>query len=274
MGDAPSRGLCSCNQAHLDPRVRTVPGTPIEPEALICVPLIARGQIKGALNIYREGDGVAFSETEFEIAKRFGDAAALALDNAEIRERLEHQAPHRLADRPLQPQRLLRAAAPVAAGVEPHAQAAGGAHARHRRLQARQRRARPRRRRRAAALPRRGACARSSGRTTSICRLGGEEFAVVMDGCGRRGCGARRRARAEPAGGGRLPGHRPDDRLGRARPRARARHEPTRAGGVRGGRDDDGEGAGQEPGRPLRRGRGAAARCAGRSSGTCARSRT
>jgi len=81
-----------CNQAHLDPRVRTVPGTPLEPEALICVPLIARGQIKGALNIYREGDGVAFSETEFEIAKRFGDAAALALDNAEIRERLEHQA--------------------------------------------------------------------------------------------------------------------------------------------------------------------------------------
>ena len=81
-----------CNQAHLDPRVRTVPGTPMEPEALICVPLIARGQIKGALNIYREGDAVAFSETEFEIAKRFGDAAALALDNAEIRERLEHQA--------------------------------------------------------------------------------------------------------------------------------------------------------------------------------------
>ncbi|HEY1565248.1 MAG TPA: HD domain-containing phosphohydrolase [Gaiellaceae bacterium] len=80
------------NQAHLDPRVRTVPGTPTEPEALICVPLIARGQIKGALNIYREGEGVAFSEMEFELAKRFGDAAALALDNAESRARLEHQA--------------------------------------------------------------------------------------------------------------------------------------------------------------------------------------
>ena len=80
------------NQAHLDPRVRTVPGTPLEPEALICIPLNARGRIKGALNIYREGDAVAFSEMEFEIAKRFGDAAALALDNAEIRARLEHQA--------------------------------------------------------------------------------------------------------------------------------------------------------------------------------------
>jgi len=80
------------NQAHLDPRVRTVPGTPMDPEALICVPLIARGRIKGALNIYREGDGVGFIETEFEVAKRFGDAAALALDNAESRARLEHQA--------------------------------------------------------------------------------------------------------------------------------------------------------------------------------------
>ncbi|HEU5476586.1 MAG TPA: diguanylate cyclase [Gaiellaceae bacterium] len=80
------------NQAHLDPRVRTVPGTPTEPEALICVPLIARGQIKGALNLYREGEAVAFSEMEFELAKRFGDAAALALDNAESRAQLEHQA--------------------------------------------------------------------------------------------------------------------------------------------------------------------------------------
>src|SRR6476620_12236543 len=64
----------------------------MDPEALICVPLIARGSIKGALNIYREGEAVAFSETEFEVAKRFGDAAALALDNAESRARLEHQA--------------------------------------------------------------------------------------------------------------------------------------------------------------------------------------
>jgi len=89
---ARNREAVLSNQAHLDPRVRTVPGTPLEPEALICVPLIARGQIKGALNIYREGDAVAFSEMEFEMAKRFGDAAALALDNAEGRAQLEHQA--------------------------------------------------------------------------------------------------------------------------------------------------------------------------------------
>ena len=81
------------NQAHLDPRTSTVPGTPEdEPEALITIPLVARDSIKGALNIYRLGDDASFDDDEFELAKRFGDAAALALDNAQIRARLEHQA--------------------------------------------------------------------------------------------------------------------------------------------------------------------------------------
>ena len=33
------------NQAHLDPRVVNIPGTPVEPEALITIPLIARGAL-------------------------------------------------------------------------------------------------------------------------------------------------------------------------------------------------------------------------------------
>jgi diguanylate cyclase (GGDEF)-like protein len=81
------------NQAHLDPRTATVAGTPPdEPEAMITIPLIARDSIKGALNIYRLGEEARFDDDEFELAKRFGDAAALALDNAQIRARLEHQA--------------------------------------------------------------------------------------------------------------------------------------------------------------------------------------
>ena len=80
------------NQAHLDPRVRFVPGTPVEPEALIVVPLVARGMLKGTLNVYRIGEDASFTDQEFELATRFGDAAALALDNAHIRARLEHQA--------------------------------------------------------------------------------------------------------------------------------------------------------------------------------------
>jgi len=81
------------NDAHLDPRVKTVPGTPEdEPESLISVPLVARGAVKGALNVYRLGPGARFTEEEFELAKRFGDAAALALDNAQVRAVLELQA--------------------------------------------------------------------------------------------------------------------------------------------------------------------------------------
>jgi diguanylate cyclase (GGDEF)-like protein len=80
------------NQAHLDPRVRTIPGTPLEPEALISIPLVARSQIKGVFNLYRSGVDVGFADDEFELAKRFADAAALAIDNAQIRARLEHQA--------------------------------------------------------------------------------------------------------------------------------------------------------------------------------------
>jgi diguanylate cyclase (GGDEF)-like protein len=78
---------------HLDPRAELVPGTPEdEPEALISVPLVARGRLKGALNVYRLGETASFTHEEFEIAERFADAAALALDNAETHARLEHQA--------------------------------------------------------------------------------------------------------------------------------------------------------------------------------------
>jgi diguanylate cyclase (GGDEF)-like protein len=81
------------NQAHLDPRTKTVPGTPAdEPEALITIPLIARDLVKGTLNMYRLGEDASFEDEEFELACRFADAAALALDNAQIRAQLEFQA--------------------------------------------------------------------------------------------------------------------------------------------------------------------------------------
>jgi diguanylate cyclase (GGDEF)-like protein len=77
------------NHAHLDPRGKTVAGTPEEPEAMISVPLVARGSIKGALNIFRLGEEGSFTYEDFELATRFGDAAALALDNAQRRTQLE-----------------------------------------------------------------------------------------------------------------------------------------------------------------------------------------
>src|SRR5918912_1183389 len=79
--------------AHTDPRRKTVPGTPAdEPEALVCIPLVARARVNGALNIYRLGETPSVTDEEFELAQRFGDAVALALDNARTRTQLELQA--------------------------------------------------------------------------------------------------------------------------------------------------------------------------------------
>jgi diguanylate cyclase (GGDEF)-like protein len=79
------------NRAELDPRVRFVADTMPDPESLIVVPFVARGRLKGTLNIYRSGFQ-EFTEDEFTLAVRFGDAAALAIDNAHIRASLERQA--------------------------------------------------------------------------------------------------------------------------------------------------------------------------------------
>jgi len=80
------------NQAHRDPHGEIVPGTIRKPESLMSIPLIARGACVGALNIYRAGADVHFTEEELDLASRFGDAAALALDNVRKRDLLERLA--------------------------------------------------------------------------------------------------------------------------------------------------------------------------------------
>jgi diguanylate cyclase (GGDEF)-like protein len=77
------------NHAHLDPRIHVIPGTPLDPESFMSIPLLSRGLVMGALNIYRQGEDAVFTPEEFEIAKRFGGAAALAIDNAHQRAELE-----------------------------------------------------------------------------------------------------------------------------------------------------------------------------------------
>ena len=86
---AERREAVLANDAHLDPRAQQIPGTPREEESLMSVPLLARGDLKGMLNLYRQGEGNWFEPAELDLAKRFGEMAALALDNAQIRERLE-----------------------------------------------------------------------------------------------------------------------------------------------------------------------------------------
>jgi diguanylate cyclase (GGDEF)-like protein len=78
------------NDVHKDPRAAHVPGTPdAEPESMIAVPLLARNDLKGVLSLYRLGEDNHFTLQEFKLAITFSDLAALAMDNAEIRTRLE-----------------------------------------------------------------------------------------------------------------------------------------------------------------------------------------
>ena len=238
------------NRAELDPRVRFVTDTQPDPESLIVVPLIARSKLKGTLNIYRSGFQ-EFTEDEFRLVVRFGDAAALALDNAHIRASLERQAQtdpltglwnHRAFHERLRLELVEASAgqAPVslvmldlddfkrvndvyshATGDEVLAEVAE-------------------------------ILLRSIRSGDSVCRIGGEEFAIIAPVERPRGGPPPRRARAGAGRARRLRPRRLGEPLDRHRRRPRARSEPSRPRRLRGGRDDDREDARPGPGRRLR----------------------
>ena len=78
------------NQAHLDPRVRFVANTPIEPESLVSVPLIAR-RLKGNPQHLPRGRARGLHRGRVP-ARRPLRRRSGALDNAHIRASLELQA--------------------------------------------------------------------------------------------------------------------------------------------------------------------------------------
>jgi diguanylate cyclase (GGDEF)-like protein len=84
--------LIVSNSAHADPRAGQVPGTAMEPEAITCVPLTARGSSLGALSLYRRGSARRFVPHEVELIRHFADVAAIALHNAKTVAELERLA--------------------------------------------------------------------------------------------------------------------------------------------------------------------------------------
>jgi diguanylate cyclase (GGDEF)-like protein len=81
------------NDIHLDRRAATIPGTPDEPESLMVVPLLVRGQVAGTLNVGRMGKSEAhFSPGEFELARLFAGQASIALQNAEVHREMANRA--------------------------------------------------------------------------------------------------------------------------------------------------------------------------------------
>lgn len=78
------------NTLH-EPLCNVVGGTPDEPEAFVCVPLLARERVVGALNVYRSIENEAFSDGEAKLVERFATMAALAYDSARQRDHLREQ---------------------------------------------------------------------------------------------------------------------------------------------------------------------------------------
>jgi diguanylate cyclase (GGDEF)-like protein/excisionase family DNA binding protein len=81
------------NDALSDPRALQIPGTPAEPEAVVVVPLIAEGEVLGALNVSRVGGReVYFSESDFELIQLFAGQASIALRNADAHHAVSQRA--------------------------------------------------------------------------------------------------------------------------------------------------------------------------------------
>jgi diguanylate cyclase (GGDEF)-like protein/excisionase family DNA binding protein len=81
------------NDALSDPRALQIPGTPEDPEAVVVVPLVAEGQVLGALNVSRVGGPeVYFSESDFELVQLFAAQASIALSNADAHQALSQRA--------------------------------------------------------------------------------------------------------------------------------------------------------------------------------------
>jgi len=82
------------NDALSDPRSLQIPGTPEDAEAVVVVPLLADGEVLGALNVSRVGGPeVYFSPDDFELVQLFAAQASIALRNADA-----HHAISQLAD--------------------------------------------------------------------------------------------------------------------------------------------------------------------------------
>jgi diguanylate cyclase (GGDEF)-like protein len=81
------------NDALADPRALQIPGTPTEPEAVVVVPLIADGEVLGAMNASRVGGlDVHFSESDFELIQLFAAQASIALRNADAHHAMSQRA--------------------------------------------------------------------------------------------------------------------------------------------------------------------------------------
>jgi signal transduction histidine kinase/CheY-like chemotaxis protein len=76
------------NDAEADPRAMSVPGTPPEQSALLCVPLISRDHVLGVITLSRLGMR-GFQEDDLELATLFAGQCSAAIANARLYESMK-----------------------------------------------------------------------------------------------------------------------------------------------------------------------------------------
>ncbi|HEU5102132.1 MAG TPA: GAF domain-containing protein [Roseiflexaceae bacterium] len=75
------------NQPELDPRTVRIPGTPLpaeELEALMCAPLLSRGQVIGLLGVWRPRSDGAFTQADLDFLISVARQAAIAIESARL----------------------------------------------------------------------------------------------------------------------------------------------------------------------------------------------
>ena len=167
-----------------------------------------------------------FTDDEFQLAVRFGDAAALARRQRADPRVARATGADRPADRPLEPPRVPRAAPPGARARVRRPVLRRARDARPRRLQAGQRRLQPRDGRSRARRRSQRSSLAAVRAGDCVCRIGGEEFAIIAPASGLADAfGLAERVQAQvahkefgPVG--------PDERLDRRRLGPRSRCEP------------------------------------------------
>jgi len=76
------------NDAEADPRAITVPGTPPEQSALLCVPLMSRDHTLGVVTLSRIGPR-GFQQEDLELATLFAGQCSVAIANARLYENMK-----------------------------------------------------------------------------------------------------------------------------------------------------------------------------------------
>ncbi|MBI1799271.1 MAG: GAF domain-containing protein [Candidatus Eisenbacteria bacterium] len=71
-----------------DPRAYSVPGTPAERAAMMCVPLLSREKVLGVITMTRNGDR-CFNEEDLELATLFAGQCSAAISNARLFEEMK-----------------------------------------------------------------------------------------------------------------------------------------------------------------------------------------